>query len=188
MPVAASHLFGACPRARRVAIERSSFLVADQSENLARMQVQITSERPDTPDARSLIDELTAYLTPLSPPESQHGYSIEKLLARKVDFFVVRVDGKLAGYGGIEFYGDEYGEIKRMYVRPEFRHRGLGKLIVKHLTGHTRAHAVPMLRLETGTMMLDAIRLYERAGFTRTPTIGEYKKDPLSTFFEKQLT
>lgn len=151
------------------------------------MATVITSERPDTPDARLLIEELTAYLTPLSPPESQHGYSIEKLLARNVDFFVVRVDGDLAGCGGIEFFGDEYGEIKRMYVRREFRGQGIGKLIVEYLAEHARAHAVRLLRLETGTMMDDAIRLYERAGFERIPAFGEYKEDPLSTFFEKRI-
>lgn len=152
------------------------------------MSVIITSERPDSADARLLIEELTAYLTPLSPPESQHGYSIEKLLARNVDFFVVRVDGRPAACGGIEFFGSEYGEIKRMYVRPEFRGQGLGKLIVEHLAEHARSLGIALLRLETGTMMLDAVGLYERAGFERIPPFGNYKADPLSTFFEKRIS
>ena len=87
------------------------------------MQIEITAERPDHPDARILIEELSN-LEPLSPPESRHGYSIEKLLTRKVDFFVVWADGFQAGCGGIESFGQEYGEIKRMYVRLQFRGQG----------------------------------------------------------------
>jgi GNAT superfamily N-acetyltransferase len=136
------------------------------------MATVITRERPDSPDARVLINELTAYLTPLSPPESQHGYSIEKLLARNVDFFVVRVDGEPAGCGGVEFFGNEYGEIKRMYVRPRFRGRGFGKLIVEHLAQQATARGVPRVRLETGSFMQDAIRLYERTGFYRISPFG----------------
>jgi GNAT superfamily N-acetyltransferase len=151
------------------------------------MPPTITRERPDSPDARVLIDELSAYLTPLSPPESQHGYSIEKLLERNVDFFVVRVEGEPAGCGGIEFFGEEYGELKRMYVRPNLRGQGLGKLIVEHLIQQASGRGVPLVRLETGSFMQDAIRLYERAGFYRILPFGDYKEDPLSTFFEKRI-
>lgn len=151
------------------------------------MPAVITLERPDSPDAHLLIDELTEYLTPLSPPESRHGYDIEKLLARNVDFFVVRVEGEAAGCGGIEFFGNEYGEIKRMYVRPRFRGLGLGKLIVNHLVDHARGYGLPLVRLETGTKFADAVGLYESVGFYRIPPFGEYKPDPLSTFFEKRI-
>lgn len=84
------------------------------------MAITIAPEPPDSPAARVLIDELTAYLTPLSPPESRHGYDVEKLIARQVTFFILRCDGEPAGCGGIELVGSEYGEIKRMYVLHPF--------------------------------------------------------------------
>ena len=52
------------------------------------MPAIITPERPDTPDARALIAELEAYLEPLYPSESRHGYSVEKLIAEGVAFFL----------------------------------------------------------------------------------------------------
>jgi putative acetyltransferase len=88
------------------------------------MKTVITEERPDTVDAMLLISELEAHLAPLYPKTSRHGYSVEKLIEQGVAFFVTRQDGVLAGCGGIELFGAEYGEIKRMYVRPPFR--GLG--------------------------------------------------------------
>ena len=88
------------------------------------MPAIITPERPDTPDATALIAELEAYLEPLYPRESRHGYSVEKLIAEGVAFFLIRDGGAPVGCGGIQLMGTEYGEIKRMYVRPECRGNG----------------------------------------------------------------
>ena len=85
------------------------------------MTTVITAERPDTTDAMLLISELEAQLEPLYPKISRHGYSVEKLMEQGVAFFVTRQAGIVAGCGGIELFGIEYGEIKRMYVRPQFR-------------------------------------------------------------------
>lgn len=65
-----------------------------------RMEITIQAERPDSSDALALIGELEAELEPLYPPESQHGYSVEQLIAAGVAFFVVRVNGEAAGCGG----------------------------------------------------------------------------------------
>ena len=81
-------------------------------------RVAIARERPDTPDASALIGELQAELGRFYPPKSQHGYSVQKLIDQGVAFFVARYDGAPAGCGGIQLFGTEYGELKRMYVRP----------------------------------------------------------------------
>ena len=58
-----------------------------------RMAPIITSENPAAPDAANLIAELDAHLEPLYPSESRHGFSVQKLIADSVAFFVIRVDG-----------------------------------------------------------------------------------------------
>ena len=88
------------------------------------MSVTITLQSPDTPDASALIAELAAVLAPLYPEQSRHGYSVEKLIREGVAFFVGSVAAQPAGCGGLQVVGDEYAEIKRMYVRPQFRRRG----------------------------------------------------------------
>lgn len=147
----------------------------------------ITAERPDTAEAMRLISELEAQLEPLYPRTSRHGYSIEKLMEQGVAFFVTRQDGVAAGCGGIELFGTEYGEVKRMYVRPQFRGLGLAKLMVEHLAAYARQHNIHLLRLETGIHQKEAIALYERMGFQKVPPFGTYKEDPLSRFYEKQI-
>ena len=151
------------------------------------MPAVITAERPDTPDAKLLIHELQTHLESFYPPESRHGFSVQKLIAENVAFFVLRADGQPAGCGGVKLVGRDYGELKRMYVRPQFRGSGFGQKILDHLASHARAHGVTLLRLETGIHQKAAIRLYERAGFRRIPPFGPYTNDPLSLCYEKQL-
>ena len=150
--------------------------------------VEITLERPDSDDAKALIEELEAYLIPLSPAESRHGYSIEKLIKEDVPFFIIRNNGTPVACGGVKLFGADYGEIKRMYVRPQFRGLGFAKLMLNHLAEYARDHGVAILRLETGIAQQEAIALYERSGFRRIPPFGEYKPDPLSRFYEKRIT
>jgi putative acetyltransferase len=151
------------------------------------MSVIITPERPDSADAILLITELEAHLDPLYPAESRHGYTVEKLLAQAVAFFVLRHNEIPAGCGGIQLFGAEYGELKRMYVRPQFRALGFGKLLLDHLGDYAQAHGVGFLRLETGIHQIPAIRLYQRMGFQRIPPFGDYVEDPLSLFYEKRI-
>jgi putative acetyltransferase len=148
----------------------------------------ITREPPDTPDAIRLITELEAHLEPLYPPESRHGFSVDKLVAEAVPFFLLRTNGTPACCGGIKLVGSEYGEVKRMYVRPQFRGLGFGKLMLNHLADYARSHDIVLLRLETGIHQPEAIGLYERMGFYRIPPFGLYTDDPLSRCYEKRLT
>lgn len=151
------------------------------------MATVITPERPDTYEARLLIDELESHLAPFYPQTSRHGYSVEKLIQQSVAFFVTRQDGIPAGCGGVQFYGTEYGELKRMFVRQQFRGLGLAKLMLEHLETYSREHNIPLLRLETGIHQKEAIGLYERMGYQSRPPFGEYVDDPLSKFLEKKI-
>jgi putative acetyltransferase len=157
-------------------------------DKISSMIDVIVEERPDSADAVRLIQELEANLTPsLYPAESRHGYDIEKLLREKVAFFITRHDDTPAGCGGIQLFGTEYGEVKRLFVRPQFRGLGLGKLMLAHLAGYARQRGVGWLRLETGIYQVEAIGLYERWGFRRIPPFGGYREDPFSIYFEKRL-
>ena len=151
------------------------------------MPAIITLERPDTADASALVEELEAHLAQFYPSESRHGFSVEKLIAQGVAFFVARSDGVAAGCGGIMLVGTEYGELKRMYVRPQFRGLGLAKLMLDHLADYARSHGVTTLRLETGIHQHAAIGLYERAGFQQIPPFAEYTNDPVSRCYERRL-
>ncbi len=154
----------------------------------------IRREHPATEAASLLIAELDAYLAPLYPKESQHGYSIEKLVRQQVEFFVLYHDGEPAGCGGVQIFTDPqepdgaYGELKRLYVRNEFRGRGFAKRMLTHLEQLASAKGVTTMRLETGIYQPEAVALYEKSGYHRIPPFGDYPaNDPLSLCYEKRL-
>jgi len=151
------------------------------------MAVTITSEAPDAPDARVLIAELDAILSAKYDASDRHGYSVDKLRQQGVQFFVIRCDGEPAGCGGVQIF-EAFGELKRMYVRPRFRGRGLGRRLVEHLSDVARGHGLDRVRLETGIHQTDAIALYEKCGFARIPPFPPYVDSPVSRCYEKRLT
>jgi GNAT superfamily N-acetyltransferase len=151
------------------------------------MTITITAERPDTSDATALVEELDELLIPMYPLESHHGLSVASLIAEAVAFFVLRVDGAPAGCGGVKVYAEGYGEVKRMFVRPQFRGRGLSKLMLSHLEAYTREQGLSILRLETGVLQHEAISLYKRMGFTEIAPFGPYRPDIHSLCFEKRF-
>ena len=152
------------------------------------MSVVIAEERPDSPDAVALIGELDDHLGALYASESRHGFSVEKLLRDGVKFFVARDGGRPAGCGGVLLVGREYAELKRMYVRPAFRGRRIGRLILDHLVEYARQHGLRVIRLETGIHQREAIALYEARGFRKIPPFGPYRDDPVSLCYELRLS
>jgi len=150
-------------------------------------QISIQLERPDTSDVRLLIDELESILAPLYPDESRHGLSVERLLDEEVAFFVARDKNIPVGCGGLKFFGREYAELKRMYVRPSYQRLGLGKEILKFLEAYALTRGIDIIRLETGIHQYNAVGLYKHMGYREIPPFGNYKEDPLSLFFEKSI-
>src|SRR5262245_55566177 len=152
------------------------------------MNIKIVEVPPDSTDAVQLIRELDDHLLGHPyPPQSRHAFSVDKLLRERVVFFVTYLDGELAGCGGVKIFDGEYGEVKRMFVRPVHRGKGLGKAMLNRLAAYATNNGVNLLRLETGIYELEAIKLYEGWGFSRRKPFGEYVEDPLSIYLERQL-
>jgi putative acetyltransferase len=149
--------------------------------------MRIAFEKPDQPEVVALIDELDAFQKPLYPPECHYGIDIEALMQPHVLFAVARTSqGEAVGCGAIVMNGD-WGEIKRMFVRPAVRSQGVAQRIVAFLEAQALERAVTLVRLETGISQPDALRFYERAGYARRGPFADYPDDPYSIFMEKQL-
>jgi ribosomal protein S18 acetylase RimI-like enzyme len=96
-------------------------------------------------------------------------------------------EGRAVGCGGLVRYDEREGEIRRMYVAPEARGRGVGRLVLTALEHAARELEYDALRLETGDRQPEALGLYERAGFERIPCYGPYLDDPHSVCLGKRL-
>jgi ribosomal protein S18 acetylase RimI-like enzyme len=82
-------------------------------------------------------------------------------------FYLLRDGDATAGMGGLRPLGDGIGEIKRMYVRPNHRGRGLGRVLVERLLDDGRACGFHTVRLDTAPFMAAAQRTYQRLGFVQ---------------------
>jgi len=151
----------------------------------------INTESPDQPEVISMLERLDAYCAALYPAESNHLMDIASLLQDGVLFLVARdVDGRAVGCAALvdrAVAGDNYGELKRMYVDDACRGQGVGRRLLEHVVMFAAMSGKQVLRLETGIHQPEAIRLYERAGFARIEPFGDYRPDPLSLFMEKRL-
>ncbi|MGZ3451163.1 MAG: GNAT family N-acetyltransferase [Polyangiales bacterium] len=153
--------------------------------------IEIELSTAPTDDVRVLVSELEEVLSAEYPPEQRHGLKLEAIFQPRVRFFVARLDGVAMGCGGVALFED-HGEVKRMYVRSEARGRGLAPALMERNEAETRAAGLTILRLETGTKQLAAMRFYERWGFRERDAFGAYATMPetaiaTSVFYEKAL-
>ena len=103
-------------------------------------------------------------------------------------FLVIRDDGgRAVGCGGICSFDESRAELKRMYVVPGARGRGLGRRVLAELEKHARTLGYEAIVLETGDKQPESVGLYVSAGFERIPCYPPYSGRPLSLCFEKQL-
>jgi putative acetyltransferase len=152
---------------------------------------RIALEHPDQPEVARLIADLDDYQKPLYPAESHHGIDMAALSRPNVLFAVVRDDtgeGESIAIGcGAVVLNDGWGELKRMFVRPERRGRGIAKALIAFLEAEAAARGCTQMMLETGPLQPEALGLYERAGYLRRGPFGDYGPDPFSVFMHKPL-
>jgi putative acetyltransferase len=79
------------------------------------------------------------------------------------------------------------GEIRRMYVKREYRRRHVGRTLLLHLVAEASRLGYQRLCLETGDQQKPAMALYERFGFERIAPFGKYVTDPTSVCYELRL-
>jgi GNAT superfamily N-acetyltransferase len=108
-----------------------------------------------------------------------------------VAMLLVRVDGVPAACGALRDMGDDgsagVAEIKRLYVVPGYRGRGLSRIVMRDLENRACALGFDRLVLETGVLQPEAIGLYLRAGYEFIENFGEYAAEIDSRCLAKDL-
>lgn len=103
---------------------------------------------------------------------------------------LVRVGGEAASCGSLRAapaYGDGWGELKRMFVRPAARRRGLSRLVLAELERIAADDGLRRLILETGVRQPEAVALYRSAGYRRIAPYGPYIGEPASVCYARWL-
>lgn len=95
--------------------------------------------------------------------------------------------GQPVACGGVRLVEPQVGELKRMYVVPAARRRGIARALLHHLEHEARALGATRLRLETGLHQPEAIALYASAGYADAEPFGHYAGAPLARHLAKNL-
>jgi len=143
-----------------------------------------------SPDAGELIAALNAELTTTFPEPGASHFSLSDAQVIPGDgaFLVAYLDDAAVGCGAVRRLDQTTAEIKRMYVNPSVRGRGIGRALVEALEREARLIGVTKIVLETGTRLASAIKLYEAMGYAHIPLFGEYLSSPnTSLCFGKSL-
>jgi putative acetyltransferase len=153
------------------------------------MDITVAPEPFDSVDARRLVAALDAHLSTLYTPEQRFGPNLKpEHVAPGVGMFLVaRAGGQAVGCGALRRLDETTAEVKRMYVEPEVRGRGVAKAVLERLESAARELGVHRLVLETGIYQAEAIGLYRRAGFKPVRCWGEYAGSLTSVCFEKEM-
>jgi putative acetyltransferase len=105
-----------------------------------------------------------------------------------ITYLVAVVGGRVVACGAWQPLEPGVAEIKRMYVRPAYRGRGIARQLVVALEEEEALAADrPVIRLETGTYLPSAIALYRSSGYRSIAPYGEYVGNTYSVCFEKHL-
>lgn len=105
-----------------------------------------------------------------------------------LDTVVVAYDGnKPVGCGCFKQFANDTVEIKRMYVQPEYRQKGIGAMILRELEKWAREKGFNYAVLETAQKQPEAIHLYHKSGYTVIDNYGQYVNMPLSICLKKSL-
>ena len=157
----------------------------------------IRPESMTSPVAAALISALNAELASGYPEPGANHFRLDatEVAPGAGCFLVVRWRGSPVGCGALRRlspneheFGPDVGELKRMYVAPEVRGRGIGRALLMRLEGEARALGLTRLVLETGTRQTEALALYRSAGFTEIAPYGEYAASAAtSACFAKRL-
>jgi putative acetyltransferase len=142
-----------------------------------------TSDNPDFQELISLLDnELNARYGIIQAQYDRYN---------KVDaldtIVLAYLDNKPVACGCFKVFEKETVEIKRMVVKPEFRGRGIAKMILLELEKWAIEQGYFKSVLETGIGQSEAIRLYARLGYDTIENYGQYKGNRNSICMSKEL-
>jgi GNAT superfamily N-acetyltransferase len=152
---------------------------------------EIRDEPYDSANARLLIDAVQAeYVVRYGGPDDTPVDPAE--FAPPGGLFVVGyLDSEPVAMGGLRRHVEVLDavevEIKRMYVAPSARGRGLARAVLAMLEHRARGLGATRVVLETGQVQPEAISLYESSGYLRIEGFGHYRCSPLSLSYAKEL-
>ena len=135
--------------------------------------ISIVRTNSSNQDFRQLVQFLDKDL--VVKDGDQHAFFAQFNKLDHINHVLVASMGNVAvGCGAIKEFDEQTAEVKRMFVLPAFRGRGIAGQLIQELERWAAELGYTNCILETGLKMTDAIRVYQKAGYTITGNYGPY--------------
>jgi GNAT superfamily N-acetyltransferase len=147
---------------------------------------------PEDPRSQVAQELLSAFVEDVrrryqTPPTDVGSFDPNLVSVPRSVFLVARRDNTAIGCGALVPMDDYHVEVKRMFVRPEERGRGVARMILDELERLAREFDYDAMRLETGINQPESIALYGKGGFYRIPNFPPFTEDASAVCFEKRI-
>ena len=150
------------------------------------MKIEIKAAHAQSPEVKELSDLLHKDLELIYGKGIIESFKEEN--EQMLIFYTAYDDNGIAvACGALKHFDESTAEIKRMYVKENFRGRGISKTILLKLEQHARELHYQRLILETGLKQPEAMNLYSKFGYRPTKCYGRHADDPDSRCFEKTI-
>ncbi|NJJ41534.1 GNAT family N-acetyltransferase [Paenibacillus apii] len=149
--------------------------------------IELVQVAPDNSDLAQLISQLDGYLFELYPPEEVYLVDFEDPYVNDIYFIVAYLDSRPVGCGAIKKLDEDHVELKRFFVEPEYRNKGIAGKIVQRLEEEAASLGYKGIKLETGDLQTEAVGFYKKNGYGEIERFGEYADCPSSLCFEKRI-
>ncbi|GGG58242.1 GNAT family N-acetyltransferase [Paenibacillus radicis (ex Gao et al. 2016)] len=125
-------------------------------------------------DLRGLIAKLDNYLFALYPTDEVHGVELENAEAERVIFVGAYLGKAAVGCGAYRPFDERSCELKRIFVDPAYRNKGIASRILSFLEQEIKHAGYHSILLETGLVQPESIALYKKFGFVEIERFGPY--------------
>jgi putative acetyltransferase len=149
--------------------------------------LQITRTQSNNKDFKQLVTLLDAELRRRDGDEDHVFFSQFNKIDALGEVVVAYQDGEPAGCGAIKPFDAESAEVKRMFVQPPFRGKGIAPAVLAELETWATELGFKSCVLETGQKMPEAIGLYQKSGYRRIANYGQYAGVEQSVCMKKVL-
>jgi putative acetyltransferase len=151
------------------------------------MALQFTKTNSSNPDYQALIKLLDAYL--LEKDGDEHDFFAQFNQSDNIKNIIVVYENDIAvACGAIKEYSSDTMEVKRMYVQPEVRGKGIASMILNELETWAKDLGYAETILETNRSMQNAIDLYLKNGYKIIENYGQYIGVANSVCMGKRIT
>ena len=143
----------------------------------------------DDPKVNDLLTKHFVELRAASPEGSAHVLDIPGLKVPSIKFWSLWENNDLMGCGALKFLDKEHGEFKSIRVHDDFRNKGKGTKVIKHLINEARKLEIKRISIETGAgkFFEPARKLFQKCNFERCEPFAHYKKDINSLYLTKLI-